>query len=214
MKANTIGGSNDPVMILRVHLLDGSIESFTLSDEAEAGQIWERVDPVRLFAQQRLVIAGTRSKSVFASSGVTRIDFVQNCFACWGFPEGYSDVVELSEAEFRKHAHLDQPELMTRRENPTPVGDLLVSFLRLRFTNGKPVFLMVELPVKLPVESQSFMRFLLSKAGFHMRLRGGGVGVVNLAHLAGYTVYPGVAQLPPDAWLAEAILREEGHGGH
>ena len=62
---------------------------------------------------------------------------------------------------------------------------------------------MAEVSVKLPVENHSFMRFLLSKAGFHMRLSGGGVSLVNLANLAGYTVYPGVAQIPADAWLAE-----------
>jgi hypothetical protein len=34
---------------------------------------------------------------------------------------------------------------------------------------------------------------------------GGGIGVVNLANLAAYTVYPGVAQIPGDSWLAESI---------
>jgi hypothetical protein len=61
----------------------------------------------------------------------------------------------------------------------------------------------VEILAKLPAESQSFMQFLLSKAAVHMRLRGGGIGVLNLANLAGYTVYPGVAQIPTDAWIAE-----------
>ena len=65
--------------------------------------------------------------------------------------------------------------------------------------------MMVEFPVKLPAESQSFMQFLLSKGSFHMRLRGGGIGVVNLANLAGYTVYPGVAQVPADTWMAEPM---------
>ena len=36
-----------------------------------------------------------------------------------------------------------------------------------------------------------------------LKLRGGGIGVLNLANLAAYTVYPGVAQIPADAWLAE-----------
>ena len=70
---------------------------------------------------------------------------------------------------------------------------------------GRPLFVMVEIPVKLPAESQSFMQFMLSKASVHMRLRGGGIGVLNLANLAAYTVYPGVAQLPTDAWLAEPL---------
>ena len=70
---------------------------------------------------------------------------------------------------------------------------------------GRPLFVMIEIPVKLPAESQSFMHFMLSKGAIHMRLRGGGIGVLNLANLAGYTVYPGVAQIPADAWLAEPI---------
>ena len=192
-------------MLVRVHLTDGSVESFTQADEATARKTWESLDPVRLFVQPRLVIAGAYSKSVFVGPEIVRIDFVQHFCPCWKFPQGYSDVVELSEADFRKNAHLDEPELMPKREQCTPVGDLLVSFLKLQFRRTAPLFLMAELSVKLPVENQSFMRFLLSKTGFHMRLRGGGVGVVNLAQLAGYTVFPGVAQIPSDAWLAEPI---------
>jgi hypothetical protein len=82
---------------------------------------------------------------------------------------------------------------------------LLVSFVKLQMRGSVPQFVMVEAPAKLPAESQSFMHFLLSKAAVHMRLRGGGIGVLNLANLAAYTVYPGVAQIPGDAWLAEPI---------
>jgi hypothetical protein len=192
-------------MLVRIHLTDGSVESFVQTDEETAKRIWEGIDPVRLFGQQRLVIAGTHSKSVFVGAEIARIDFVQQFCPCWRFPEGYSDVVELSEEEFRKSAHLDEPELMPKREQCTQVGDLLVSFLKLRFKSRPPIFLMIEFSVKLPAENHSFMRFLLSKTGFHMRLRGGGVGVVNLAHLTGYTVYPGVAQIPADSWIAEPI---------
>jgi len=193
-------------MIVRVYLEGSVVESFTQTDLATAKKVWESIDPVRLFAQQRIVIAGTHSKSVFVGSSVTRIDFVQHFCPCWQFPEGYADIVELTEAEFRKNAHLDQRELMVKREQPTPVGDLLVSFLKLNFRNSSPLFLMGELSVKLPADNQSFMRFLLSKTEFHMRLRGGGVGVVNLAQLTGYTVYPGVAQVPSDTWSAEPIM--------
>jgi len=193
-------------MLVRVQLTDGSVESFTQTDEAIARKTWESIDPVRLFTQPRLVIAGAYSKSVFVGSEMVRIDFVQHFCPCWEFPQGYSDVVELSEADFRKNAHLDEPELMPKREQCTPVGDLLVSFLKLRFKKTPPLFLMVELSVKLPIENQSFMRFLLSKTGFHMRLRGGGVGVVNLAQLSSYTVYPGVAQVPADTWFAEPLM--------
>jgi hypothetical protein len=190
-------------MLIRVHLAGGAVESFTQDDPDKIRIMWQSVDPARLFTQHRLVIAGAYSKAVFVCSEINRIDFIQNDCACWEFPQGYSDVVELSESDFRKRAHLDQPDSMARRDQPTPAGDLLVSFLKLRFRNGPPIFAMIEVSVKLPVENQSFMRFLLSKTGFHMRLQSGGTALVNLANLAGYLVYPGVAQIPSDSWIAE-----------
>ena len=99
-------------MLIRVYLTDGSVESFAQPDEARAKALWDSLDPLRLFAPQRVVIAGAASKSVFVGSEIVRIDFVQRFCPCWQFPQGYSDIVDLSEADFRKHAHLDQPELM------------------------------------------------------------------------------------------------------
>ena len=205
MKPKEFMKPQKPAMEIRVCLVDGVAESFVQADQTKAKKLWQNIDLSRLFTQQRIVIAVTYSKSVFVCSEVMRIDFVQADFDCWQFTEGYSDVVELSEADFRKIVHLDQPELMSKREKPTPVGDPLVSFLKLHFRKGPPIYLMVEFPVKLPAENQSFMRFLLSKTAFHLRLQEGGVAVVNLANLTGYTVYPGVAQIPSDAWLAEPM---------
>lgn len=195
-----------PEFVIRAHLTDGSMESFATTDETEARRIWENIEPSRLFSQPRLILAGEYSKSVFVSSQILRLDFIQDAYKCWEFRGGYADVVELSESDFRKLAHLDQPALMAKRNHPTPVGDLLVSFYKLHLTGGRHLFLMAEFPVKLPAESQSFMQFLLSGGGFHMRLRRGGIGIVNLAHLAGYTVYPGLAQVPSDTWFAEPVL--------
>jgi hypothetical protein len=192
-------------MVIRVHRIDGSVESFAQTDEAAVQRLWQKIEPSRLFAQPRIVLAGEYSKSVFVTAQIVRVDFVRESKQCWEFAGGYSDIVELSESEFRKNARLDQPELMAKRTQHTPVGDMLVSFLKLHVTGGNSVFVMAEFPVKLPAENQSFMRFLLSKGAFHMRLRGGGVAVVNLANLVGYTVYPGVAEVPADSWLTEPI---------
>ena len=205
MKTNASTSGMKPLLTIRFHLTDGSVHSFVQTDDAVARKIWESVDPARLFAPPRIVIGGDHSKAVFVSAETIRVDFLQDSFQCWEFPGGYSDVVELSEEEFRKHAHLDQPAQMTKREQPTPVGDLLVSFVQLQMRGGRPQFAMIEVPVKLPAESQSFMHFMLSKGSVHMRLRGGGIGVLNLANLAACTVYPGVAQIPADAWLAEPV---------
>jgi len=204
----TMNTQNSPLkagLTIRFHLTDGSIHSFVLTDDAAARKLWEGVDPARLFARARIVVGSEHSKAVFVSAETVRVDFLHESFQCWEFPGGYSDIVELSEEEFREHAQLDQPSQMSKREQQTPVGDLLVSFVKLQMRGGRPQFVMVEVPVKLPAESQSFMQFMLSKAAVHMRLRGGGIGVLNLANLAAYTVYPGVAQIPADSWLAEPI---------
>ena len=210
MKTNLPAESQKPGFVIRVHLTDGSVESFVQTDEAEANKLWEKIEPSRLFAQSRIVLAGDHSKSVFVTCQIVRVDFVRESNECWEFPGGYSDIVELSEEEFRKHAHLDEPERMAKRQQSTPVGDLLVSFVKVHLTGSKPIFLMIEFPVKLPAESHSFMQFMLAKGAFHVRLCGGGIGVVNLTHLVGYTVYPGVAQIPADTWMAEPITSEAG----
>ena len=85
--ANASSGTPSPVMQLRIHLVDGSVQSFSQADHAKAEQTWLSIEPARLFAQPRLVIAGTHSKSVFVCSEILRIDFVQQCFRCWHFPE-------------------------------------------------------------------------------------------------------------------------------
>ena len=203
MKAKPPGSSSKSVLTLRFHLTDGSVYSFAQTDDAVARKLWDDVDPARLFARPRIVVGSEHSKAVFVSAEIIRVDFLHDSFQCWEFPGGYSDIVELSEEEFRKHAHLDEPALMVKREQGTPVGDLLVSFVKLQMRGARPLFVMIEVPVKLPAESQSFMQFMLSKAAVHMRLRGGGTGVVNLANLVAYTVYPGMAQIPADAWIAE-----------
>jgi hypothetical protein len=208
MKANAKTESPKPEFVVRVHLTDGSTDSYKVVDEVEARRIWDAVEPARLFAQPRLILAGEHFKSVFVTSQILRVDFLNEIYDCWAFPGGYADVVELSESEFKKNAHLDRRDLMVKRDQSIPVGDPLVSFLKLFMTGGKPLFLMKELPMKLPVENQSFMQFLLSKGGFHMRLRGGGTGVINLAHVAGFTAYPGVPQVPSDTWFAEPLLQK------
>ena len=64
------------------------------------------------------------------------------------------------------------------------------------------VYLMNETLVKLPVDNHSFMQRLLSGGGYSIRLQGGGQGFLNLSNLLGYTVYPGVPEIPGDSWIA------------
>lgn len=203
MNKSRTKNASQPALIIRFHLTDGSVQTFVQNDRAGAEKIWDSVDPGRLFARPRIVIGSEHSKTVFVSAEIVRVDFIQEAFTCWEFPGGYADIVELSEEEFRLHARFDEPALMPKRAEPAVTGDLRVSFIRLHMRSGPPQYVMVEAPVKLPVESQSFMQFLLSKGSIHMRLRGGGTSVLNLANLVAYTAYPGIPQVPADSWIAE-----------
>jgi hypothetical protein len=200
-----MNATNKSPLTIRIHLTDGSVHAFTQSDVTINERLRNEIDPSHLFTRQRIVIGSEHSKSVFVAAGIIRVDFLHDSFQCWEFPRGYSDIVELSEEEFRKGARLDEPSSMVKRDQPTPPGDLFVSFVKLHMRGGQPLFAMVEVLAKLPAESQSLMKFMLSRGAIHMRLRGGGIGIVNLANLVGYTVYPGVAKLPADAWLAEPV---------
>ena len=204
---NSSSITDGPGVPLRIHLSDGSVESFIQPDREKARQIWLSTEPARFFTQPRLVLAGTYSKAVFVCSEIVRVDFLDPDCACWKFPEDCYDIVELSPSDFANRAHLGQPELRPKREESAHahVGDLMLSFVKLYFRNHPPVYVVFEISVKLRADSMTYMRFLLSKAGFQMRLSQGGVGLVNLAHLAGYAAYPGVAQVPADAWPAEPV---------
>src|SRR5262249_46214252 len=153
-----------PTLLVRVHLLSGCIESFIQEDPGKASSDWLRMDPRGLFARPRLVIAGTRSKTVFVCSETTRIDLIQEAPTWWQFPPGSTQLLELSESEFRQHTHRDQPELMPKGERATAKRDRSVSYLKLQFRGGSSIFLMAESSVALPAERHFFMNVLLSKA--------------------------------------------------
>jgi len=140
MTTNQQSNASKATLTVRLHLTDGSVHSFVQPDDAAARKLWEGVDPARLFARPRIVVGSEHSKAVFVSTELSGLTSSTTLSSAGSFPGGYSDIVELSEQEFHKHAHLDQPSLMARREQPTPAGDLLVSFVRLQMRGSRPQF--------------------------------------------------------------------------
>ncbi len=195
--------SSRPALEIRFHFVDGSQQTFIQRDAETAENIRSRIEPAHLFNQSRIVVADDYSKGVFVCSEINRVDLLFDGSGFSTAPPDHLDLVELTEAEFRRCVPVNDPSLLQRREQPRQVGDLLVSFLHLRMRGGSPVYLMNETVVKLPAESQSFMQRLLSKRAYSIRLREGGLGVLNLQNLIGYTVYPGVSEVPADTWMVE-----------
>ncbi len=183
--------------------MDGSSETFIQPDAEAAEVIRQRTNSSNLFTQSRIVVADDYSKSVFVCAQVNRVDLVFNGSGHSRIPVDHYDLVELTEAEFHQCVPLNDLDLLQRRDRQLKVGDLMVSFLHLKMKGGCHVYLMREALVKLPAESQSFMQRFLSRGTYGIRLREGGHGLLNLQNLIGYTVYPGVPELPADTWMAQ-----------
>jgi len=192
-----------PALEIRFEFVDGSGETFIQPDAESAEDLLKRINPAHLFYQSRIVLADDYSKSVFVCSQINRIDFVFQRHGFSHIPADHADMVELTEAEFRKHVPLRNRSGLQKRTQHRRVGDLLVSFLNLKMRGGSRVYLMNETLVKLPSDSQSYMQRLLSKGALGVRLPCGGESVLNLANLMGYSVYPGVAEIPADSWMAQ-----------
>ena len=193
-----------PVLEIRIHFVDGSWERFIQSDVEMAESILRQINPSHLFNQSRIVTADDYSKSVFVPSQINRIDFIHQGNGFAHIPDDHADLVELTAAEFKKHVPLHNPSRLDKRSQYRPVGDLQVSFHDLRLCGGSHVYLMKETLVKLPAESQSYMRRFLSKGTLGVRRPGGGHSFLNLANLIGYTVYPGVPEVPSDTWMVQS----------
>jgi hypothetical protein len=195
--------SSRPALEIRFEFMGGSQESFIQSDPERAENLIKSLNPAHLFYQSRIVVADDYSKSVFVSSQINRIDLLFQGHGLSHIPSDHAELVELSEGEFRKHVPSSNPSGLQKRTQQRRVGDLLVSFLNLRMRGGSHVYLMNETLVKLPSDNQSYMQRLLSKGPFCVRQPRGGESVLNLANLIGYTVYPGVAEIPSDSWIAQ-----------
>jgi hypothetical protein len=195
--------SSRPALEIRFQFVDGSSETFIQPNAEAAEVIRQRANSSSLFTQSRIVVADDYSKSVFVGTQINRIDLVFNGPGFSRIPVDYYDLVELTEAEFHQCVPLHDLDLLQRRDRQLKVGDLMVSFLHLKMKGGCHVYLMREALVKLPAESQSFMQRLLSKGTYGIRLREGGYALLNLQNLIGYTVYPGVSELPADTWMAQ-----------
>jgi hypothetical protein len=191
-----------PPLEIRLEFVDGSVANFFQPDPEIADSIWGRINVAQLFTRPRIVVADDYSKSVFVCSQINRIDFVFEGSDFSHIPNDHAELVELTDEEFCAHVPLNDPARLERRVQHRRVGDLLVSFLHLRMRGGRNVYLMNETLVKLPVENHSFMQRLLSGGCYSIRLRHGGHGFLNLSNLVGYTVYPGVPEVPLDTWTA------------
>src|SRR5688500_7783258 len=148
-------------------------------DRAVAEKILGSIHPVNLFSQRRIIIAGSYSVSAFIAAHVNKIDFLGAGCVDWTFAPGFSEIVEISEKQFREHARLNDPAKMEKRAKSEIAGDLFVSFLDIQMVNGNHVFLGLEGAVDRPADRFNKLQYLLSAPSLHIRLPKGGNALLN-----------------------------------
>src|SRR5450759_5122142 len=86
--------SISPALEIRIHFVDGSKEIFVQPDADISESILQQIIPSHLFSQTRIVVADDYSKSVFVSSQINRIDFVNDGDGFAYIPDDHADIVE------------------------------------------------------------------------------------------------------------------------
>jgi hypothetical protein len=196
-------------MEIRIHSESNSVATFFQDNPAVVSAIVKNIQSTKIFSGNILTIAGEYSLTSFATARVTRIDLVAQDLPLWKQPEDILDVVELSEEEFRKRSHLDEPSRLERRRTPKQTGQFALVFVALEMTGGTQIFLAAKIRVGLPAERLQRLRTLFSSTAVHFRARGGGTAFVNLKNLVRFTLNPGPDVTPSDAWPAHHAVNGE-----
>lgn len=188
---------------IHIHTTDGSSATFVQNEEDQAKSILDDFHPDRIFARDKIVIADGHSLTSFPASRVVRLDLVSEQLSHRLLPLEIVNAVELSETEFR--ALLRNPELRVQWDPAQPPDAAVVIFLAVEMAGQPPLFLIMEIvgePLADPLETVSP---LLAAPALCFRMRSGGVAALNLTHLMGVTLYPGLQQPPTEAWPAQRV---------
>src|SRR5258708_34800070 len=115
-------------MEIRIHTQGGPVETFFQDNPALAARILQGLQYTKVFADETITIAGDYSLTTFITSGVNRVDFINENQAPWKYPIDILDAFELSADEFLEGSHLNDPARLEQRRTPKQTGDFAVIF--------------------------------------------------------------------------------------
>jgi len=174
---------------VRVYGTDGATRLFTQNDPELASRTLVKLNPAKLFAADLVSLPTGDSDTTLAASALARIDLVTDQLSVWDYPFVLGAQVELTESEFRECLDYPQPWESLAGQSDIPV------FLQLTMVNGQRYFFWMEVAGGLSAMRMSRIQLMLKDPRLIFGLREGGVGILNLTHLAHFTIYPE----PPDA---------------
>lgn len=181
--------AQSPLLQIQTYGTDGAIRMFRQDDPEVAKHTLMKLNPGKLFEEDTVTIHDGSSEATFAASGLARIDLITDRLSVWDFPFVLGAHVELTEAEYREC--LDDPHQWASMASQSAI--LVV--LKITMVNGQHYFFSMEVVGGLSAVRMSRLHSMLKAGRFIFGLRTGGIGVLNLANMMQFSVYPN----PPDA---------------
>ena len=182
-----------PYLQIRIYGTDGASRLFTQHDPDLANRTLMKLNPGRFFAEDTVKIPDDEVETAFATAALARIDLISDLLSVWDFPFVLGAHVELTEAEFSECLEHPQPW-----ESPDWRGDIPI-FLEISLVKNQCYFFWMEVVGGLSAVRMRRINAMLKEPCFIFGLRTGGIGVLNLANMVDFAIYPG----PPDA-MADA----------
>jgi hypothetical protein len=114
------------------------------------------------------------------------------------------NAVELTGVEYQ--ALIQNPAMREQWELSSAPDESLAVFLNLHLADGHNLFLTMEVQAEL-LQSDLWDTggFFFKGSGICFRMRGGGIAVLNIAHLTGLTLFPKPPQLLNEMWRGQHL---------
>lgn len=199
-------GRLNPEMRIRIQGIDGSLSTFTQDEPALAQRTLRESQRRDFFAQDRIIIAGESSVTTFIVSQIARIDLAGEGVTAWKPKAETPDLVEIPQQEFLTRGARQELKNVERGKLNRAAGQSFVGFIEVCLIGDRRVYLKFHGLTTLPAERLRRIHSFLALPSLSFRLSDGGLGIINLRNAAKFTAYPGPAEVPSDAWLANETL--------
>jgi hypothetical protein len=197
---------NEPSSLLqiRVHGTDGSLSGFTQHDPASVQRIFNELQRPDFFSRERIIIAGPSSLTSLVVSKIARIDLAGEGLGNWNpkSPADAPEFIEISEHEFLAELQARDLEHVERSRRQLTTGQRFAGLLDVHLLGGQHIYMKLQGVTALPAERLQKIHYLLTLPGLWFRSPGAGIGIVHLSAATKFIAYPGPAEVPAEAWLA------------
>ncbi|GAB4456519.1 MAG: hypothetical protein OHK0029_14630 [Armatimonadaceae bacterium] len=215
--------SDDPVLEIRVHQLDGTRVRFAQNDIEQVRRLIQNLQPARVFANDLIMIGDVESLTAFPSHRVVRVDFIANKVPEFAQPLGVSLIAEADIEECQKHS--DRTQTVPSLSSVMADSDAC-RYAQVELNDGSVVCLEVQmapadrdspLMQRTAMDQPALLARLFNTNGLHLRRRGGGMSILNPKQFGRITIYPyspvaANAVMPAGVWEANQfeVQREQG----